>query len=60
MLTDQCLSVSELRKNFNSHLKDLKNGSKVIFINNKPVAVLSSINNFDLHIGEPFAFSFPE
>lgn len=60
MITEQCISVTELRNNMNHHIKDLKKGSKIIFLNNKPIAVLSDINQFDLQIEEPFHFSFPQ
>ena len=58
MFKNQCISVTDLKKNPSKYIKDLGNGSKIIFLNNKPVAVLSSIDNFDLHIDEPFSFHF--
>jgi hypothetical protein len=35
-----------------------KDGQKVIFVNNKPVALLIDIDNFNLSIEEPFDFDF--
>lgn len=59
MITKQCISITDLKRDASKHIKSLKTEwSKVIFINNKPVAILSDIDNFDLHIDEPFDFKF--
>ena len=42
MLTDQCVSVTDLKKNMNSYVKDLRR-DKIIFVNNAPVAVLMDV-----------------
>lgn len=59
MLKNQCISITDLKRNASSLIKTLKkDGSKIIFVNNKPIAVLSDIDNFDLNIEEPFEFDF--
>jgi hypothetical protein len=59
MLTDQCISITDLKRNASAHIKSLKTtGAKYIFVNNVPVAILSDIDNFDLSIDEPFHFHF--
>ena len=46
MLTDQCVSVTDLKKNMNSYVKDLKR-DKIIFVNNIPVAVLMDVKKYE-------------
>lgn len=46
MLTDQCVSVTDLKKNMNSYVKDLRK-DKIIFVNNAPVAVLIDIKKYE-------------
>lgn len=46
MLTDQCISVTDLKKNMNSYVKDLKR-DKIIFVNNAPVAVLMDVKKYE-------------
>ena len=59
MLTDQCVSITDLKRNASFLIKSLKKDwNKIIFLNNKPVAILADINNFDLNIEEPFDFDF--
>ena len=61
MLVQQCVSITDLKKNTSGLIKSLKTeGNKIIFVNNKPVAVLADINQFDLSIDEPFSFHFGE
>jgi prevent-host-death family protein len=61
MIAEQCISVTDLKKNASAYIKALKKEwSKIIFVNNSPVAVLVDIDNFDLHIEEPFHFNFPD
>lgn len=47
MLQDQCISVTDLRKNTKKCIGDLKKFEKYIFINNKPVAVLIDIHAYE-------------
>ena len=46
MLTDQCVSVTDLKKNMNSYVKDLRR-DKIIFVNNAPVAVLMDVKKYE-------------
>ncbi len=46
MLTDQCVSVTDLKKNMNAYVKDLKR-DKIIFVNNIPVAVLMDVKKYE-------------
>jgi prevent-host-death family protein len=46
MLTDQCVSVTDLKKNMNAYVKDLRK-DKIIFVNNAPVAVLIDIKKYE-------------
>ena len=51
MITDQCISVTDLKRNMKSILSSIKtSGPKVIFSNNKPIAVLKDIEDSDLSI----------
>ena len=46
MLTDQCISVTDLKKNMNAYVKDLRR-DKIIFVNNSPVAVLMDVKKYE-------------
>ena len=46
MLTDQCVSVTDLKKNMNAYVKDLRR-DKIIFVNNSPVAVLMDVKKYE-------------
>jgi prevent-host-death family protein len=46
MFTDQCVSVTDLKKNMNAYAKDLRK-DKIIFVNNAPVAVLLDIKKYE-------------
>ena len=46
MLTDQCISVTDLKKNMNAYVKDLRK-DKIIFVNNSPVAVLMDVKKYE-------------
>ena len=46
MFTDQCVSVTDLKKNMNAYVKDLRK-DKIIFVNNAPVAVLLDIKKYE-------------
>ena len=59
ILIDQCVAVTELKRNASGLIKSLKkNWNKIIFVNNKPVAVLSDIDDFDFCIEDSFNFDF--
>ena len=61
MVTDQCVSVTDLKRNSRAILLSLKkSGPKVIFVNNKPVAVLQDIDDAQLSIQPDFSFDFGE
>ena len=61
MIIDQCVSVTDLKRDTKSILSSLKiDGPKIIFVNNKPVAVLKDISDSDLVISEEFNFEFWE
>lgn len=47
MLKDQCISVTDLRKKTTQCLNSLEGEPKYIFINNKPVAVLIDIFEYE-------------
>lgn len=51
MITDQCISVTDLRTNTKQCLDKLKEGEKYIFINNKPKAVLMDIEFYEKFFG---------
>ena len=46
MLTDQCVSVTDLKKNMNAYIKDLRR-DKIVFVNNTPVAVLMDVKKYE-------------
>ena len=46
MFTDQCVSVTDLKKDMNSMLKNLRK-DKIIFVNNTPVAVLMDVRKYE-------------
>lgn len=58
MLKDQCISITDLRKNASKYIKDLKNKPKYIFVNNKPIAVLVDVDDFNFEISENSSFHF--
>lgn len=47
MIKDKCVSVTDLRTNTKDCLSDLDKNPKYIFINNKPVAVLIDIQQYE-------------
>lgn len=49
MLKDRCISVTDLRSNTKQCLDGLVGEPKYIFINNKPVAVLMDVFEFEEH-----------
>ena len=62
MIKEQCISVTDLKRDTKNILASLKgHWPKVIFINNRPVAVLTDIDETDLTIQEEdFHFYFWE
>jgi len=46
MITDQCVSITDLKKDMNAIIKDLKR-EKIIFVNNTPVAVLMDVRKYE-------------
>lgn len=61
MLYDQCISVTELKKDTKKVLDVLKKEwEMIVLVNNKPVAILKDINNYSLNTKEYFDFDFWE
>lgn len=58
MFKDQCISVTDLRLKTKECLEGLQKGEKYIFINNKPTAVLISIEEFENHFKKPALVEF--
>lgn len=55
---EQCVSVTELKKNANEYMKNMKE-PKIIFVNNKPKAVLIEFDQYQkIIIEDQFSFSF--
>lgn len=52
MLKNQCISVTDLRTKTKACLENIEKQPKYIFINNKPVAVLIDIEQFENKIAE--------
>jgi PHD/YefM family antitoxin component YafN of YafNO toxin-antitoxin module len=53
MLQDQFISVTDLRTKTKDALSGLTDQHKFIFMNNKPVAVLISVEEYDKHFVTP-------
>lgn len=53
MLQDQCISVTDLRTKTKECLEDLNNQPKYIFMNNKPIAVIVDIGEYEEHFMKP-------
>lgn len=51
MIRDQCISVTDLKKDMNAILKNLKK-DKFIFVNNAPVAVLMDVKKYEQMVKE--------
>ncbi|MFA6255907.1 MAG: hypothetical protein WC606_01865 [Candidatus Absconditabacterales bacterium] len=47
MLTNQCISITDLRTKTKERLDDLGKQEKYVFVNNKPVAVLMDVVMFE-------------
>lgn len=53
MFKDQCISVTDLRMKTKDCLEDLDKEPKYIFINNRPIAVLLDITEYERHFLKP-------
>ena len=53
MLQNQCISVTDLRTKTKECLEGLTNEPKYIFINNRPIAVILNINEYEEHFMKP-------
>lgn len=53
MLKDQCISVTDLRMKTKDCLEHLDKEPKYIFINNRPIAVLLDITEYERHFLRP-------
>ena len=61
MIYDQCISVTELKKDTKKVFETLKKEwEMVVLINNKPVAILKDVKNSSLNTKEYFSFDFWE
>lgn len=61
MLYDQCISVTELKKDTKKVLNLLKKEwEMVVLVNNKPVAILKDVKNYSMNTKEYFDFDFWE
>lgn len=47
MLSDQCISITDLRTKTKECLDNLQDAEKYIFINNKPIAVIVNLKQFE-------------
>lgn len=53
MFQDQCISVTDLRTKTKECLEGLNNQPKYIFINNRPIAVILNIDEYEEHFQKP-------
>ncbi len=53
MLQEQCVSVTDLRTKTKFCLEGLDSQPKYIFINNRPVAVILDIHEYEEHFARP-------
>jgi len=53
MLKDQCISVTDLRTKTKKCVEGLEKAPKYIFVNNKPIAVLVDIEEYEHHFLRP-------
>lgn len=60
MLKDQCISVTDLRIHTKKCLENLEEEPKYIFINNRPIAVLVDVNEYEEHFLKPELMELPE
>ncbi len=53
MFKDQCISVTDLRTKTKECVEGLEKAPKYIFVNNKPIAVLVDIEEYEHHFLRP-------
>ncbi|MFC1615914.1 hypothetical protein ACFL21_02130 [Patescibacteria group bacterium] len=53
MTRSQCISVTELRTETKKCLENLNEEPKYVFINNKPIAVIMHIVDYEEHFAKP-------
>ncbi len=53
MFKDQCISITDLRTKTKECLEDLGREPKYVFVNNKPIAVLLDINEYEIAFMKP-------
>lgn len=53
MFKDQCISITDLRTKTKECLEDLEREPKYVFVNNKPIAVLLDINEYEIAFMKP-------
>lgn len=53
MFKDQCISVTDLRTRTKECVEGLEKAPKYIFVNNKPIAVLVDIEEYEHHFLRP-------
>ena len=53
MIKDQCVSVTDLRTKTKECLSGIDKAPKYIFVNNKPVAVLVNIDEYEANFIKP-------
>lgn len=53
MIADQCISVTDLRTKTKKCLEGVEHEPKYIFINNKPVAVILNIQQYEKNFPRP-------
>jgi hypothetical protein len=59
MLKDQCISITDLRTKTKTCLEDLEREPKYIFINNKPIAVIVDIVEYEKNFTKPELTELP-
>ena len=50
MIKDKCVSITDLRLHTKKCLEELDKSEKYIFVNNKPVAVLMDIDDYEKRV----------
>lgn len=53
MLKDQCISITDLRTKTKECVDGLEKAPKYIFVNNRPIAVLVDIEEYEHHFFRP-------
>lgn len=59
MIKDQCLSITDLRTKTKQCLKEAEKNPKYIFVNNKPVAVIMNIDEYEMKFMSPDLVEMP-